>query len=374
MPEEPSGEKTLPASERKREKARERGNVAKSQDFNSAIALLAGLTVLWLGGWRAFEQIQGATQHYFRVVAEPILDVDIARQLAGEMVFILGAAVLPFMLVLVVTGVLSNVLQIGFLVAPEAIQPKFEKLNPATGVKKLFSMRTFVEFLKSMAKLAVVATIVFLTVRGRWEELLTLMFLTPLDVVQEVAWLVALLWFRVALAMLVIGLLDFAYQRWQHEQDLRMTVQEAKQETKELEGDPQIKQRVRQIQRQMATQRMMEEIPEADVVVTNPVTYAVALRYDAAEMSAPVVVAKGARLMAQRIREIAVEHDVPIVERPDLARTMYQTIELNHPVPAHLFQAVAEILAYVYQIDRRAEKVRERAHMNARGRTAAGMA
>jgi len=186
------------------------------------------------------------------------------------------------------------------------------------------------------------------------------MELTPRALVPAIGGLVMTVWWRIALAMLVLGILDYGFQRWQHNRDLMMTVQEARQEAKELEGDPRIKARVRHIQRQMALQRMMAGVPAADVIITNPTTYAVALRYDMAEMSAPVVVAKGARLLAERIRNIALEHTVPIVRKPDLARTLYRTIEVGQPVPENLFRAVAEVLAYVYEIDRRADKVRER--------------
>jgi flagellar biosynthetic protein FlhB len=159
----------------------------------------------------------------------------------------------------------------------------------------------------------------------------------------------------------VIGIVDYAYQRWQYNRDQMMSQQEARQELKQLEGDPLIRQRIRSIQRQMAMQRMMAEVPEADVVITNPTTYAVAVRYEPAAMDAPRVVAKGARLVAERIRERAAEFEVPIVERPELARLLYRTVEIGHNVPEDLFRTVAEVLAYVYQIDRRAAKLEERA-------------
>lgn len=176
--------------------------------------------------------------------------------------------------------------------------------------------------------------------------------------------LVLVVWFRVVVAMLVLGTIDFAFQRWQYGRDLMMTVQEAKEEARQFEGDPRIKQRIRQIQRQMALRRMMAEVPRADVVVTNPIRFAVALRYDMANMQAPIVVAKGARLLAKRIREIAEEHDVPIVEKPELARALFKSIEVGQAVPHDLFRAVAEVLAFVYRIDRREEKIRERAKFN----------
>ena len=184
--------------------------------------------------------------------------------------------------------------------------------------------------------------------------------LTPGGIVSAMASLVGLVWLRVVLAMLILGIIDYGYQRWQYMQELRMTVQEAREETKEVEGDPRIRQRIRQVQRQMAMQRMMREVPEADVVITNPTRFAVALRYNAREMEVPVVTAKGARLVAERIREIAAENDVPIVQKPDLARMLFRTIEVGQPVPEDLFVAVAEVLAFVFEIDRRAEKVQER--------------
>ena len=160
--------------------------------------------------------------------------------------------------------------------------------------------------------------------------------------------------------MLILGLLDFGYQRWQHGQDLRMTQQEMKQELKQYEGNPEVKQRIRAIQRQMSMNRMMADLPDADVVITNPTTYAVALRFNPTEMNAPIVIAKGARLTAERIRDLAAEHDIPLVERPPLARALFRTLEVGQSVPEDLFRGVAEVLAYIYEIDRREEKLRER--------------
>ena len=184
------------------------------------------------------------------------------------------------------------------------------------------------------------------------------MELTPLGLVSASSQLVAAVWWRIALAMLVLGVLDYGFQYWQHGQDLRMTHREAREETKEMEGDPHVKRRIRQLQRQIAAQRMMAEVPEADVIITNPTHYAVALRYDLEHMQTPVVTAKGARLIAQRIRELAIGHDVPIVQKPELARTICRTVEVGDPIPEGLYHAVAEVLSFVYQIDRREAKIR----------------
>ena len=219
---------------------------------------------------------------------------------------------------------------------------------------------SFVELVKSILKVALCVWIVWLTVKTRPQQFIDLMAATPQGLPGAVGGMIVTIWWRVAAAMFVLGLLDYGFQRWQYERELMMTTQEAREELREFEGDPRIRQRVRQIQRQMAMQRMMGEVPRADVVITNPTEYAVALRYDAASMRAPVVVAKGARILAERIRSIAVENDVPIVRKPELARTLYRTIDINQPVPEDLFRAVAEVLAYVYQIDRREQKIRER--------------
>lgn len=360
MAEETGGEKTLPASPLKRQKARDRGHVAKSQDLNAAGTLAAALLALWILGRPMWEQVVGVSRYYFMNAAHLPVDPGSIHPFSFGVVGQVGWSVLPFMILLLMAGLTMNVIQVGILFAPEALKPHPERLNPVTGMKKFFTVRTFVELMKSLAKLTLIGLVVYVTLRARWERVLILSQLSLPAIVKTLSGLVFVLWFRVVLVMLAIGLLDYAFQRWQYEQDLRMTVQEAREELKELEGDPRIRQRVRQIQRQMAMQRMMAEVPKADVVITNPVRYAVALRYDLSTMEAPVLTAKGARLLAQRIRELAVRHDVPIVEKPELARAIFRTVEVGQPVPESLYRAVAEVLRFVYQIDRRAEKVRER--------------
>lgn len=361
MPEQPGGEKTLPASPQKRRKAREDGKVAKSQDLVSAGCLLAALLALKMLGPRSFERLVGATYYYFSSFPDKIHELENSRTLAIELLYLIAPIILPFMLVMMLVGVLLNLMQVGILFTAKPLTPKLDKLNPVNGLSNLFALRSLVELFKSILKVVISVWIVWATVRGRHAEFVTLMALTPQALPAALGGMIITIWWRVAAAMLVLGILDYGFQRWQYERDLMMTTQEAREELREFEGDPRIRQRVRQIQRQMAMQRMMGEVPTADVVITNPTHYAVALRYDAATMRAPTVVAKGARILAERIREIAVEHDVPIVQKPELARTLYRTIELNAPVPADLFRAVAEVLAYVYQIDRREQKVRERA-------------
>ncbi len=360
MPEQPAGEKTLPASEHKKRKAREEGNVAKSQDLNSGWALLIALLALRVFGPDIYQRLVEAGRYFFGHADILLPTPATVQELSIDALARVGACVLPFMGVMALAGVLMNFAQVGVLITAKPLQPKFERINPLTGMQRFVSLRTFVEFIKSILKLVVIGYIVWLSLRMRAEELVALMELTPRGLAPAIGALVMVVWWRVALAMLILGILDYGFQRWQHNRDLMMTVQEAREEAKEFEGDPKIKSRVRQIQRQMAMQRMMGEVPTADVVVTNPTTYAVALRYDIEAMTAPTVIAKGARLVADKIRETAVEHDVPVVRKPELARTMYRTIEVGQTVPEELFRAVAEILAYVYEIDRREDKVRER--------------
>ncbi|MCP4646021.1 MAG: flagellar biosynthesis protein FlhB [bacterium] len=357
------GEKTLPASPRKREQARRKGNVAKSQDLNAGITLTAALLVLALTGGSILEQLVDMTAYYLGGVASIPLDTSTAAPLTAGVLMRAGRMVVPAMLMMLVAGVAVNLLQVGFLLTGEPLIPKLDKLNIFTGFKKFFNPRTASELVKSVLKLSIIGFVVYLTLKSRWDQVLALGYLSPAWVTKSVASIVFVVWLRIALIMIVLGVFDYGFQWWMREQDLRMTVQEAKEESKELEGDPQIRRRIREVQRRMAYQRMMADVPTADVIVTNPIRYAVALRYDAEGMGAPIMVAKGARIVAAKIRSIAEEHDVPIVEKPELARALYRTLDVGQPVPEKLFRAVAEVLAFVYQIDRRADKVRERLHM-----------
>lgn len=365
MPEPSAGEKTLPASETKKRKAREEGNIARSQDLTSAWALLVALLALRFIGPQMLEELVGAVGHFFANAHNLLPDQANVQRLTAQTLLIITRTVLPFATVMLAAGLAINLFQVGFLFTAKPLTPKLEKLNPAKGLGKFFSLRSFVEMVKSLLKLICVSLVVWLSMRGRIFEFANLMHGTPMTVMAGIGAVVFTVWWRIALALIIIGILDYGFQYWQRERELMMTVQEAREEAKELEGDPKLRARVRQVQRQLAMQRMLAEVPLADVIITNPVRYAVAIRYDMTGMGAPVVVAKGARLIAEKIRDLAVEHDVPIVQKPDVARTLYRTIEVGQPIPEKLFHAVAEILAYVYQIDRRAEKVREREQMMA---------
>jgi flagellar biosynthetic protein FlhB len=251
---------------------------------------------------------------------------------------------------LLIAGLAGNILQIGFEIHVEPLAPKLSKLNPLTGLKRILSLRGLVELGKSLAKIVFIAAIAWGVVSGYLTEFPTLVR-RDIGGIWEFTHTAA---FRiilyVCLAMVVLAVLDYAYQRWQHEQSLKMTKQEVKDERKQTEGDPQIKARIRSLQRQAAYHRMMAEVPKADVVITNPTHLAVALRFDPTEMAAPRVVAKGADHIAERIRDIARSHDVPLVENKPLAQALFKLAEPGDTIPVELYRAVAEVLAYVYRL------------------------
>lgn len=360
MAEETGGEKTLPASGQKIQRARQEGNIAKSQDLSSGLALLVALMALLFFGPMSLEVLLGAGRYYIGNAHELTLDrTSIVGLTVGALYFV-ALCSLPVALVLALSGFLVNLAQVGFLLTTKPLVPKFSRLNPISGFQRFVSLRSLVELVKSILKLTMVVIVVWFALRDRIDEFVVLMAMTPMGILYGISGLVYSVWWRIAAVMVLLGIFDYGYQRWQHLQDLRMTHQEARQESKELEGDPHIKRRVRQLQRQIATQKMMKDVPDADVIITNPIRFAVALRYDMTEMETPVVVAKGARKVAERIRTIATENNVPIVAKPELARALYKSIDVGQSIPEDLFRAVAEVLSFVYRIDRRQEKIRER--------------
>ncbi|MFW5693209.1 MAG: EscU/YscU/HrcU family type III secretion system export apparatus switch protein, partial [Thermoguttaceae bacterium] len=252
--------------------------------------------------------------------------------------------------ILLLAAVAVNVFQIGFLFLPSKLAPDITRLDPLKGFGRLFSLQSVMRLLFGIFKIAVIASVALYSL---YQEGETLLELTALAVPQAAYYMVqVLLWtaVKIAVALVILALLDFAFQKWKHEQDLRMTAQEVREEMKNLEGDPQVLARRRQVQRELAKQRLEGAVPKADVVVTNPTELAVAIQYEPESMAAPVVVAKGAGVLAQRIRQLALEKGIPIVERKPLARALYREVEINRPVPEDKYAAVAEVLAYVYQL------------------------
>ncbi len=356
MPEPTAGDKTEPATPRRREEVRKKGQVAKSADLNSAIVLFAAMLALYFLMPAFMRMLMDIMRSYIENAATMRVDYNSATTLMITAVMQASGFFLPFMLIIASAALLSNVVQVGFKLTGYPVVPRFEKLNPISGFQRMFSARAFVELTKSIVKLVLVSLIAYMTIRGEFDRLVSL---ANADVWGAWAFLGKLcftLGMRVAIAFLALGIADYGFQRYQFEKDIKMTKEEVRQEIKDFEGDPQIRARIRRIRRQMAISRMMAEVPRAHVVVTNPTALAIALRYESEKMAAPVVVAKGARLMADRIREIAASNEVPIVENAPLAQLLYKSVEAGASIPERLYRAVAEVLAYVYQIDRRSRE------------------
>lgn len=256
----------------------------------------------------------------------------------------------PIFLTAILAGLAVNYLQVGFLFTTEPLNPQFNRLNPAEGFKKIISKRAIFELVKSLLKICLVGLVAFLFVRGQLETLLLTLYQDVAGVWQTLSSLALSLSMRIAVIFLSLSVLDYIYQRHEHNQNLKMSKQEVKEEHKQMEGDPQLKARLRERQRKMAMQRMMQDVPSATVVITNPTELAVALRYRDGADQAPTVVAKGAAFTAKRIRDLAGEHDVPIIENKPVARMLYDQVEVGQEIPVDLYQAVAEILAIVYRI------------------------
>jgi flagellar biosynthetic protein FlhB len=351
MAESTGQERTERATGKRRMEARKRGQVALSREVPSALILIAVLGVFYFAGSGVFDDLMRLFSRFFgQLHTARIRTISDASALAAALFqdgfWLLAPMVLP----LLVAGLAGNVLQVGFEFHVEPLSPKLSKLNPLAGAKRILSLRGLVEMAKSILKIGFVALIAWSVVSGYLTEFPTLVR-RDIGSIWEFTHTVAFrIIFYVCLAMIVLAALDYGYQRWQHEKSLRMTKQEVKDERKQAEGDPQVKSRIRSLQRQAAYRRMMAEVPKADVVITNPTHLAVALRFDPAEMAAPRVVAKGADHLAERIRDIARAHDVPLVENKPLAQALYKLAEPGDAIPVDLYRAVAEVLAYVYRL------------------------
>lgn len=351
MAQDDAGDKTEQPTARRREEAREEGQIARSADLTAAVSLLAGLILLKALGSQGLGVLLGLV----RGLGEPA-GVDAAGLVAWiRRVGIVTAEVLgPFLALLVVVTVAGTVAQSGLLLTWKKLSPKPERLNPVTGLRRIFSGDALGRLLVGVGKVAAVSAVAYFTIAGGLGQVLAAGGLHAGGVLQLSSTLLFDLAVRLGIALLLLGIVDYLWERWKLERQLRMTKQEVRDELKRMEGDPLIRQRRRQIQQKLALQRVHAEVPRANVVVTNPTHYAVALRYDEATMSAPRVVAKGQELLAQRIRELAQQFGVPIVQRPPLARALYVGVDVGQEVPPAFYRAVAEVLAYVYQLSRKA--------------------
>ncbi|MEA1996602.1 MAG: flagellar biosynthesis protein FlhB [Gemmatimonadota bacterium] len=344
-------EKTEEPTQKKLHDARLEGNVPRSTELSSTMILLTGVLGLFFFGSSMWSRMETAAYFFFNNA----VDLEIAKENIQEYtqvaVFFLLQLTLPLFLMLAVVGMLTGVVQSGANITHKPLLPKASKMNPLKGLKRVFaSSRALVELVKSVLKVLAVSALSAWTIKGMFANYLLLF---DQEVGQFFIYLmkqIFILSIRIALFLLFLAVLDYLWQRYQHVKNLRMSRQEIKEERKQQEGDPMVKSRIRSIQMEAARKRMMQDVKEADVVVTNPTALAVALKYDQQKMRAPLVVAKGARLVAEKIKEIARANDIPVVENKPLAQVLYKTVEVGGEIPSHLYKAVAEVLAYVYRL------------------------
>ncbi|MDR2690556.1 MAG: flagellar type III secretion system protein FlhB [Azoarcus sp.] len=356
MAEESGEDKTEAASARRLEQAREEGQVPQSRELSTFLVTMTGTLMLWLlGGWMG-ERLMGIIRRAFgfsrQMAFDPTRMLDLVQSLFSSTLLTL----MPFFLALMVAAVLSPIALGGLLFAPKALGFKFSRLNPIQGVTRIISLHGLVEMVKAILKACLIGG-VGASVLWHYRDHLFDFMTEPLEMaIADFSGTVVFIAVLIVSSLALLALLDVPFQLWQYHKNLRMTKEEVKRESKEQDGDPQVKGRIRAMQREMARRRMMAEVPKADVVVTNPTHFSVALKYDAAKMAAPIVVAKGRGEQALKIREIAREHNVALLEAPPLARALYTHCELEDPVPATLFTAVAEVMAYVYQLNHALEE------------------
>ncbi|MDI9484258.1 MAG: flagellar biosynthesis protein FlhB [Bacillota bacterium] len=348
-----AGEKTEPATPRRREEARKKGQVAKSGEVGTALMVLTGVLLLNALAPYIGRHLRETVQYFLENMAHWEGDF-----LGFQQMFLFGLAKLglivgPILLGFLAVGFFSQAMQVGFFASSEPLLPKFSRINPIEGFKRIFSKRALVEFAKSVAKVMLVGYLVYKHVRSNLEWFPQISLFSLGDSIDLIISSIYRLGLQVGLFLLIIAAADYWWQRREFEESIKMSKEEIKEEYKQMEGDPQVRSRIRQRQRQMAAQRMMHAVPTADVIITNPTHYAIAISYKPEEMSAPQVVAKGMGLIAQRIKEEGKKHGVATVENPELAQALYKTTDIGQEIPVDLYPAVAEVLAFVYRLKKK---------------------
>ncbi len=343
-------QKTEEPTPKKLQDARDKGQVASSREINHWFMLLAiSIIFMVLADSMAGDIARTLVKFIERPDSLPT-DAGGLNAVFTSTIADIGMALLPAMIILVLAALASGFMQTGFIASVDRIQPKLEKISIIKGAERLFSMKAVVEFTKGVLKIAIVGSVATMVILPQFDGMDRLMTIPAIEFLGELQWLGVKLVAAILAVMTVIAVIDFLYQRFEHVKGMRMSRQEIKDEMKQTEGDPQVKARMKQIRTERARKRMMAAVPEADVVITNPTHFAVALKYDPENMAAPRLLAKGADLVAQRIRELAKEHDVPIVENPPLAQALFAGVEIDDEVPEEYYKAVAEVISYVFQL------------------------
>ncbi len=352
MAEESDLEKTESASPRRLEKAREDGDVARSRELVTLVILGAGISGLWLTSGSLGTTFGGALQHGLQFDRKSAFDASHMLTQTGSMVLEALLAIAPFFGMMMLAALVGPIILGGWLFSTKAIAPKFSKLNPLAGIGRMFSTQSLAELTKALAKSLLVGIVAWWVISGHVGDMVALMGEPAHRALPHAIRMVVVDCAVIAATLVIVAMIDVPYQLWSHAKKLRMSREDLRQEHKESEGDPHVKANIRRMQQQVAKRRMMAEVPKADIVVTNPSHFAVALKYRDGDMRAPRVVAKGSDLVAQRIRELAKEHNVAVLEAPPLTRALFKHTRLGDEIPAGLYTAVAEVLAWVYQLKR----------------------
>ncbi|MDP4528239.1 flagellar biosynthesis protein FlhB [Alkalimonas delamerensis] len=345
------GEKTEQPTPKKIEDAKKKGQIARSKDLGTAFVLISSATALLLFGPMLAGRVLTIGKRMFSLQPKDIFDTQSMFSAWGEIMQLLLPPMLIIFAFVLVAAFVGNCLLGGFNFSWEAAAPKASKMSPIKGFKRMFGLQALVELGKSILKVLVVVGMALGLLNLFFRDIMTLSVMSAPNNIEDALWILGWMFFGLTCSVILIALVDAPYQAWKHNKELMMTLQEVKDEHKNMEGDPKVKARIRRTQMQMSMKRMMQEVPSADVIVTNPTHYSVALCYKQGRDRAPVVVAKGIDVMALQIRKVAKEHKVPLVESPALARAIYYTTELDRPIPDALFAAVAQVLAYVYQLN-----------------------
>ena len=352
MSEESDLEKTEEASPRRLEKAREDGDVARSRELVTLVILGAGISGLWLTSGSLGTTFGGALQHGLHFDRKSAFDASHMLTQAGSMVLEGLLAIAPFFGMMMLAALVGPIILGGWLFSTKAIAPNFGKLNPLAGIGRMFSTQSLAELTKALAKSLLVGVVAWWVISGHVGDMVALMGEPANRALPHAIRMIVVDCAVIAATLVIVAMIDVPYQLWSHAKKLRMSREDVRQEHKESEGDPHVKANIRRMQQQVAKRRMMAEVPKADIVVTNPTHFAVALKYRDGDMRAPIVVAKGSDLVAQRIRELAKEHNVAVLEAPPLTRALFKHTRLGDEIPAGLYTAVAEVRAWVYQLKR----------------------
>lgn len=347
-----TSDKTEKATPKKRAELRKKGQVMQSREVTSNLILLITFIAIRVFGSFLYQEISsvfrvfltGTSQYNLQEPAE-------AMRIFSFVVFKILKMTAPFFIIVVLMGFLGSYVQIGFLFTTETLKPKFSNLNPINGIKRLFSVRSFFELLKSIAKVIIISWVAWSSIKSEFNDMMKLMNLEIGPLIMYIINTSLDIAIKICFALLAVSIVDYFFQWRRHEKDIRMSKQEIKEEYKQLEGNPEIKSRIKQKQREISMRRMLQEVPKADVVITNPTHFAVAIKYEPEKMSAPYVVAKGADYMAQRIKQIAMDNKVHIMENKPLAQALFSTVDVGKAVPPELYKAVAEVLAFVYNLE-----------------------